>query len=506
MKRRVFGILGLVWALATSGSGQSWTNRFDDPAMALCSSAAIAVDSSGDVFVTGSATGAQGNPDFATVAYSASGAPLWTNWYNGPANQQDFAIAIAVDSQGVVCVTGLTTKTNGFPEFATVAYSISGAPLWTNLYDGLDPEGGQPEGLVAGANGEFVVNGDAINTNGYETCSFVTIAYSSSGVPLWTNSYAYPGPQADSDWGIAAAGNGNLYVAGEIAIPYSNGASECLTLAYSSNGVWLWTNSSVGPSNPEFITAGEGSIYVANDADGDYTVFAYSAAGEPLWTNQYAGPNEENQVEAITVGPQGFICVTGNSYPGEGAEADYATVAYSSNGAALWTNRYDGFGGYNSPVAIAIDAAGNVYVTGSSLGPNDTPGYATIAYTSTGYALWTNRYDAWDNQAIAMAVDAMGSIYVTGNSEGTNYNTGYATIKIEPPTIIVSGGPSFGLSNGMFGFDVYGPANSQATVEISSNLLTWQPLQTLVVTNGLAHFTEAIQTNGQSRFYSVRAN
>jgi hypothetical protein len=407
---------------------------------------------------------------------------------------------------------GLTTKTNGFPEFATVAYSISGAPLWTNLYDGLDPPGSQSRGLVVGANGEFVVNGDAINTNGDETCSFVTIAYSSSGIPLWTNSYAYPGPQVDGDWGIAAAGNGNVYVAGEIAIPYSNGATECLTLAYSSNGVWLWTNSCVGPSNPEFIAAGEGSVYVANDADNNFTVFAYSAAGEPLWTNQYAGPNEENEVQAITVGPHDFVCVTGNSYPGNGAEPDYATVAYSSNGAALWTNRYDGFGGGDSPVAIAIDAAGNVDVTGSSSGPNDTPGYATIAYTSAGYALWTNRYDAWEsnswtygnNRAIAMAVDAMGSVYVTGNSQGTNYNAGYATIKIAPPTIIVPGGPNFGLSNGMFGFDVYGPVNSSATVEVSSNLATWRPLQMLVVTNGLAHFGEAIQTNVQSRFYSVR--
>jgi hypothetical protein len=74
--------------------------------MAFCTVAAIAVDSSGDVFVTGSATGAQGNLDFATVAYSSAGAPLWTNWYNGPANQQDFAVAIAVNGQGVVCVTG----------------------------------------------------------------------------------------------------------------------------------------------------------------------------------------------------------------------------------------------------------------------------------------------------------------------------------------------------------------------------------------------------------------
>jgi len=40
-----------------------------------------------------------------TVAYSNSGLPLWTNRYNGPGNWEDYPLAIAVDKSGNVFVT-----------------------------------------------------------------------------------------------------------------------------------------------------------------------------------------------------------------------------------------------------------------------------------------------------------------------------------------------------------------------------------------------------------------
>lgn len=62
----------------------------------------MVLNEAGDVFVTGSATGFSGSADFATVAYSSSGAPLWTNWYNGAADERDGATAIAIGPSGSI--------------------------------------------------------------------------------------------------------------------------------------------------------------------------------------------------------------------------------------------------------------------------------------------------------------------------------------------------------------------------------------------------------------------
>src|SRR3954469_3975081 len=100
------GILIETTAQAQMGGVPLWTNRFNGPANSDDRASAIAVDGSDNVFVTGSAAGSGSGLDYATIKYSATGIPLWTNVYNGPANGNDQAIAMAADSSGNVLVAG----------------------------------------------------------------------------------------------------------------------------------------------------------------------------------------------------------------------------------------------------------------------------------------------------------------------------------------------------------------------------------------------------------------
>src|SRR5262249_27787553 len=59
---------------------------------------------------------------YGTVGYSAAGAPLWTNHYGASDFEFDFANAIAVDSSGNVFVTGRSDDGGGF-DYATIKYS-----------------------------------------------------------------------------------------------------------------------------------------------------------------------------------------------------------------------------------------------------------------------------------------------------------------------------------------------------------------------------------------------
>jgi len=66
-------------------------------------------------------------------------------------------------------------------------------------------------------------------------------------------------------------------------------------------------------------------------------------------------------------------------------------------------------------------------VTGSSLATSNSPVYATLAYSGTGEALWTN-LSGIPGGATAMAVDRNGNLLITGSSLGT---IGYDCVTIK---------------------------------------------------------------------------
>ena len=67
---------------------------------------------------------------------SSGGVQLWANLYNGPGTGFCDGRAIAVDNNGNVFVTGDSAGNGTTNDLTTIAYSNSGVPLWTNRYNG----------------------------------------------------------------------------------------------------------------------------------------------------------------------------------------------------------------------------------------------------------------------------------------------------------------------------------------------------------------------------------
>src|SRR5438874_9524145 len=96
----------------------------------------MAIDAAGNVYVTGNSLGIGTGYDYATVKYNSSGTQQWVTRYNGPANRDDYGNAIAVDSSGNVYVTGWSPGSGTDYDYATIKYNSTGQQQWVARYNG----------------------------------------------------------------------------------------------------------------------------------------------------------------------------------------------------------------------------------------------------------------------------------------------------------------------------------------------------------------------------------
>ena len=194
---------------------------------------------------------------------------------------------------------------------------------------------------------------------------------------------------------------------------------------------------------------------------------ASGAASLPLASFPASG-NGLDQPVAVVVDAAGNVVVTGVGHV-LGRATDFVTTKRGPGGAVLWTVAYNGpASSHDEPKAIAQDAEGNVYVTGSSRGAKNND-YATGKYSPQGKELWTARYDGGHNDvATAITVGPDGSVYVAGYSDGDGGRPeGHTIVKYSSAgaQVAVLG---IGGADGL-GFDGAGP--SAIRVDAAGNVL-----------------------------------
>jgi uncharacterized delta-60 repeat protein len=259
----------------------------------------------------------------------------------------------------------------------------------------------------------------------------------------WVARYNGPGNDDDEATAMAVDAFGNVYVTGFTFDP--NADYDYITIKYNSAGQQQWLARYNGPENyTDQATAiavdPSGNVYITGASSSsagslDYTTIKYNSAGQQQWVGRYDGTGDDDVATAIAIDASGNVYVTGYSF-GSGFNYDYATIKYNSAGQQQWAVRYDGSGhGDDKAAAIAVVGAGSVYVTGTSYGSGLNYDYATINYNSSGQQQWVARYDGpanSDDEAAAMAIDGVGNICVTGYSADSNTTSDYATIKYNP--------------------------------------------------------------------------
>jgi hypothetical protein len=359
----------------------------------------------------------------------------WSSYLGGNGASQGFGIA--ADSAGNVFVTGYTESSgwvsgdadatyNGGGDAFVAKFSNSGAPLWSTYVGGTSYDSGF--GIVTDDTGNVFVTGTTASSgwvsggldtsyNGGTTDAFVA-KISGSGAHVWSTYLG--GDGADGGDRIARDGAGNVFVTGG-----------------TESAGWV-----------------SGGYDTSQNGNSDAFVVKLSGAGAHVWST-FAGGSQWDGGHDVVVDAAGNALVTGLTYSSGWAVGGFDTTAnglgdafvlkLSATGSRLWStflggdDRDEGWG-------IAVDKAGDAYVTGSTgsegwvsggfdttyNGGGDLQGDAFVAKISgAGLHVWSTYLGgANDDWGWGIAVNGTDKVFVGGQSDSPDWvQDGFDTVQ-----------------------------------------------------------------------------
>lgn len=401
---------------------------------------AMTVDATGNVYVAGSVERLTGT-DILTMKFSASGASLWSAYYDGPGRAFDIPAAIAVNDFGDVFVTGFSQgMTDTLPDLndiVTIKYDPSGHEQWVRRYDGGRNDAA--ETLVASDDGGVVVAGTTVHTDwNYPNygSDIITIKYNASGDIAWMHRR-----EADPREGMNYPTKLLRYLDGSIVlvasltdstITYPNWFRTVVTgveaIRFSPDGSVQWVNhvASTRTSPLQAVDAAlsqDGVLCVTGTRAGNQMfTMASTMTGDPLWSDSLVGFNA--RPTAIAADPSGNFIVTGAV--GRRAELESAgdsivTIKYNSNGVRAWIRFESALVGKKiASYSVCSTPAGEI-VIGGGAGRNITPDrfiepddILLLKYSQDGTFLWREPPGIPPSVARVVTLAPGGNICVTG--------------------------------------------------------------------------------------------
>lgn len=415
---------------------------------------AIAVDLSGNAYVTGITNSTRlptGSDAFVTKLNAEGSALVYSTYLGG--SDSDSGAGIAVDAAGNAYVTG-TTESTDFPTtlgafqpifgggsisgrskpsdaFVTKIDAAGSTLIYSTFLGGLGND--NASGIAVDASGNAYVAGSTTCAQGIST----TLT-----TPCANNFPTTPGAFEPVFTGGSAGFVTKLNPSGSFPIYSTFLGGAVRAIALDSDGNAYLSTQLVPPTPGAFQTTPGDS----NNADASVTKL--NAAGSALVYSTLLGGSGSDSVNAIAVDAARNVYVTGGTnspdFPttpgafqptsggGNSSNGDAFVTKLDPTGSALVYSTYLGGSSPDVGAGIAVDAAGNAYLTGVTIS-TDFPvtadafqaisdGTSYDAYVTvlnpTGSALVYSTYLGGSGVDLGsgIAVDAGGNAYVTGDT------------------------------------------------------------------------------------------
>ena len=427
----------------------------------------ITVDASGNAYVTGTTqllvvpstfpttagafdTTHNGSRDAFVTKLNPTGSALVYSTFLG-GSDLDSASGIAIDSSGNAYVTGSTaspdfpttagafdTTRSGFRDAFVTKLNPSGSVLvYSTLLGGIDDELGRS--IVVDTSGNVYVAGTTTSA-GFPTTpgafdttinpnevfeAFVT-KLNSTGSGLIYSTFL-GGSNGSGDPSIALDASGSVYVSGSTSsadFPITAGAFD--TMINGSTDAFVTKLNATG-------TAAIYSTFVGGSTQDGARGIAIDAAGDAYVTGVTTSTNFPTTAGALDTTYNGNF--------------DAFVTKLNPSGSALVYSTYLGDVDFDSGSGIAVDGSGSAYLTGATSSPNfpttldafDTTfnggpsdvfvtqlnpaGSALVYSTFLGGSGNPQETGIQDDAGLAITLDSFGSIYVTGGTRSANFPT-----------------------------------------------------------------------------------
>ena len=452
----------------------------------------LAVDSTGNTYVTGYFTGSatfgagesgetsltsDGDRDIFVAKYTADGNLVWVKRAGG----SDTGIKIAVDGSGKAYVVGafaesaifgageanettLTCDCFGGGMFIA-KYSTDGDLIWAkpivsqnsvNVNDlAVDNSG---NAYVTGvmfrtATFGFGETNEMMLTSNAHTNNMFIAKYTASGDLVWARKAGDTSGNTEA-YSLAVDGSGNVYVIGYFVVAtFGLGETNEITLTSDSADVFVAKYTTVGrlawvkrivtfhSRNLDIAVDGSGNAYITGNGGGvfgrgeanetrfqrfqnDIFVAKYTTGGNLVWV-RFAGGSGQNSASSLAADSSGNVYVTGvfertatfgfgqdskTILTSDGLE-DIFVAKYTTDGDLISAKRAGGGARPDVSHGLALDTAGNVYITGS------------FAQQSGNFLFpQTAIFGAGENRETTLVSDGFGDIFVAKFSDDTLSN------------------------------------------------------------------------------------
>jgi len=439
---RTLAVVAYVLLACTMTAGavtEAWVARYNGPADGDDFGAGVAVDESGNVYVTGMSYGGSAHEDFLTIKYDPDGEEVWVARHDYAGD--DAGRAVALDGAGNVYVGGSVSWPDSY-DFYVIKYDADGVEQWTYRYNCVPDGWEELRGFAVDVDGNVYLTGTSQGEPGGGNNDYATVKLDTDGNEEWVARFNGPADLSEVAQSIAVDVAGNVYVTG-FSRQTVGGSFDYATIKYDPGGNEEWVAWYEGLEHDHDLDVvalavdDDGSVYLAGGSgptyeQADFLTVKYDPDGNELWTASYDGPgNDMDLALAIDLDDDGNVYVCGVATVVAGSEFEYVTVKYDPDGNEEWAATREGSSfecGMDAWRLCRLVAEGStVYVTVQT-----DCDYVTIAYDSDGNEEWVETYDGLAGGAdwpLEIAAGADGSVYVTGLSLGEGTEFDYATVK-----------------------------------------------------------------------------